>query len=415
MPRAASRSGVTGPGPGLFAAVSIDALGGGLWLPFALIFFTRGRGVGIGAAGVALTVGSLVGLAVGQFSGRVLDSERFGPHRALVTSSLVRAATFSVYPLVSGAVQVAVVVAVTSAADRVFWTANYPYLSSFVQGREVDRLFGTITVVQVAGFGVGAAAAGLFADNPAALNGLAWLNAGSFAVSGVLLWRQPSRPRARSAQAGDAPDRHPVPRARAVWRDRPYLLLCGVQILLVLMVSSFVVVLPLVIVDTLAGPTWLVGAGVVVASTVLAVAQKPVLRGVRTRPRRQAVLTALPLYGVAFLVLASVTRGTGTAALVTAVLIAAILEGLAESLSIAIMLSAASDAAPAGAEGRYSAAFQTSWGLAEVIAPLLFTRLLLVGTGTLWLTLAGVAVVTAPVVLRATRQLPPRVFADVAR
>lgn len=144
MLRAASRGGVAGAGlgPGLFAAVLIDAVGGGLWLPFALIFFTQGRGVGIGAAGVALTVGSLVGLAVGQLSGHVLDSERFGPHRALVTSSLVRAAAFSVYPLVSGAVQVAVVVAVVSAADRVFWTGNYPYLSSFVQGREVDRLFG---------------------------------------------------------------------------------------------------------------------------------------------------------------------------------------------------------------------------------------------------------------------------------
>lgn len=251
----------------------------------------------------------------------------------------------------------------------------------------------------------------MFADNPAALNGLAWLNAGSFAVSGVLLWRQPSQPRTRSAGPRDAPDGDTVPRPRAVWRDRPYLLLCGVQILLVLMVSSFVVVLPLVIVDTLAGPTWLVGVGVVVANTVLAVAQKPVIRRVRTRPRRQAILAALPLYAVAFLVLASVTRGTGTAALVAAVLIAAALEGAAESLSIAIMLSAASDAAPKGSEGRYSAAFQASWGLAEVIAPLLFTRLLLVGTGALWLTLVGVAVATAPVVLRAARQLPPRVFA----
>jgi len=74
------------------------------------------------------------------------------------------------------------------------------------------------------------------------------------------------------------------------------------------------------------------------------------------------------------------------------------------------MISAANQAAPAGSQGRYSAAFQTSWGLAEVIAPLLFTRLLLAGNAALWLTLVAVAGLVAPVLTSASRRLPPSVL-----
>jgi MFS family permease len=401
----ASGEGGRTPGRGLFAALFIDAVGSGLWLPFNLIFFTRAQGVSLGSVGIALTLGALAGLVVGQLSGGVLD--RVGPHRALAVSNLTRALIFGVYPFVHHPLEVALVVAVVSSGDRVFWTANYPYLSSWARGRDVDKLFGTIGVLQLVGLGLGAAAAGTFANDTAALHSLAWLNGASFAVSGILLARQPARPIAVDAAAlGE-----PVGRPRSAWGDRPYLLLCGVQILLVLLNSSYVIILPLLILRNFHGPTWLVGLSIVVANAVLAGCQKPVLRFTRTRPRRTAILAALPVYVVSFGLLVGLDHHVGEGLVVAAVLIAAALGGFGESLSITLMISAADAAAPADSRGRYSAAFQTSWGLAEVIAPLLFTRLLLGGNAVLWLTLAVLAVLTAPVVIRASRSLPPSVLA----
>jgi len=394
------------PGRGLFAALFVDALGSGLWLPFNLIFFTQAQQIALGPAGIALTVGALTGLVVGQLSGGVMD--RVGPHRTLVVSNLTRAVVFAVYPLVHHPLEVALAVAVASSGDRVFWTANYPYLASWAKGRDVDKLVSTILVLRLIGLGVGAGAAGLFATNTPALHALAWANAASFAVSGALIARQPARP----APAQDVDQVEPADGpARTVRRDPPYLLLCGVQVLLVLLSSSYVIILPLVILHTFHGPTWLVGSSIVAANAVLAAAQKPVVRFSRTRARRTAILAALPVYVVSFALLTAVGPHRGTGLVVAGVLLAAALGGLAEAISTALMISAAAAAAPAGSEGRYSAAFQTSWGLAEVIAPLLFTRLLLGGNTVLWTTLTVVAVLTAPVVLRASRRLPPAVLA----
>jgi len=394
------------PGRGLFAALFVDALGSGLWLPFNLIFFTQAQRIALGPAGIALTVGALAGLVVGQLSGGVLD--RVGPRRALVVSNLARAVVFAAYPLVHHPLEVAFVVAVASSGDRVFWTANYPYLASWARGRDVDKLVSTILVLQLVGLGVGAGAAGLVATNTPALHVLAWANAASFAVAGVLIARQPARP--VPADTAD-PGKTSAGRPRTVWRDPPYLLLCGAQVLLVLLSSSYVIILPLVILHTFHGPTWLVGLSIVAANAVLAAAQRPVVRFSRTRARRTAILAALPVYVVSFGLLTALGHRRGTGLLVAGVLLAAALGGLAEAISTALMISAAAAAAPAGSEGRYSAAFQTSWGLAEVIAPLLFTRLLLGGNTLLWVTLAVVAVLTAPIVLRASRRLPPAVLA----
>ncbi len=279
----------------------------------------------------------------------------------------------------------------------------------------MDRLFATVGILQLVGLGLGAAAAGVFATNTPALHALAWANAASFAVSGLLIAREPARPAAEPtdplAEPTDPAAEPGGGRPRTVWRDRPYLLLCGVQILLVLLSSSYVIILPLVILHVFHGPTWLVGSSIVAGNVVLAGVQRPVVRYSRTRPRRTAILAALPVYAVSFGLLTALDHHRAAGTLVTGVLLAAALGGLAEAISTPLMISAAASAAPAGSQGRYSAAFQTSWGLAETIAPLLFTRLLLSGNTALWVTLTAVAALTAPVVIRASRRLPLQVLA----
>lgn len=71
------------------------------------------------------------------------------------------------------------------------------------------------------------------------------------------------------------------------------------------------------------------------------------------------------------------------------------------------MLSAANEAAPEGRKGRYSAAFQTAWGLAEVAGPVVYTSLLTVGNAVLWLVLVVLVILAVPLLLVVGARLPP--------
>ncbi len=58
------------------------------------------------------------------------------------------------------------------------------------------------------------------------------------------------------------------------------------------------------------------------------------------------------------------------------VLGAGIIAVVGEALSVPLMMAAANEAAPEQLRGRYSALFQTAWGLATVASPAVFTGLL---------------------------------------
>lgn len=390
----------------VLAAIFVDAVGSGIWLPFDLIFFTQGRGQSMQIVGLAITLGALLGLLVGQLSGALID--RYGPGGALVISNVTRAVSFALYPLVSTPWQVVAVVFLTAASDRVFWTANTPFMGTLVRGRELDKLLGTCSILRVVGLGIGSAAAGLFASSSTGLNVIALINATSFAIAAVFLasvvrGRAGARPpTAAAARPDDAAPSSPI-------RDTAYLQLCLTQGVFVLLNASFVVVLPLVIVKVMHGPAWLPGTALVVGNVVLATLQRPVLAFATRRPRSSMLLGALPFYVAALLLLALGGELMGLA-LILVVLLASILSAVGEVISGPLMAAAAYDASPANAKGRYSATFQTTWGLAEAVAPATFTMLVGWGNATLWLTLTALALALVPLIRTVRTRLPPRVL-----
>ncbi|HET8662487.1 MAG TPA: MFS transporter [Micromonosporaceae bacterium] len=420
------RAGHDGPGGALAAglglrqglyllAVFIDTVGSGLWMPVGLIFFTRAQQIPVAQVGTALTLGGLVGLLAGPISGSLVD--RWGPARFVFVSNVARAVVFALYPLVGSAWQIALLAAVFSASDRLFWTANTPLLSQFVRGRRLDRILGTQNVVRIVGLGLGAALSGLFAGSVQGLHWLAYVNALSFVVAaGVLLAAVSMRAPARADAEADAPaeatgaDRpaHPVG-WRAVLADRPFVLLCGVQGLYALCALSLVVILPLVALDPLGGPTWLPGASIVVGNVVLALAQNPAVRLAEKTSRLRGLLISSATFAVTF-VLMSFGTDVAHSWVVPLVLAVSVLGVVGEALFGPMMTAAANDAAPERLRGRYSALFQTSWGLATVLAPALFTLLLAVDHRVLWLSAAGMALLTVPGLLVAGRRLPAAVL-----
>ncbi|GGM48745.1 MFS transporter [Longimycelium tulufanense] len=383
-------------------ALLIDTLGSGIWLPFGLIFFIRAQEIPFTQAGPAVTAGSVVGLIVGPLSGGLVD--RHGPAAVILASNLLRVVSFALYPLVGHAWQVSAVVAVTASADRMFWSANAPMLGSMAGGRELDHLLGTQSVVRVIGLGIGAGVAGFVAEIPGGLHLVAYLNAVTFAVAAGFV---AATMRLSTQLTRDPPT--PGTPARQHWgqvlADRPFLLLCLVQMVFSLAASSLVVAVPLVVLEALGGPAWLPAAAIVSGNVVLATSQKPVLRlGARTSRLRMLVLACL-VFALAFLTLApSTLLGSNLAA--GLVLVASVIGALGEVLAMPVITAAAYHVGPEHLRGRYSSLFQTAWGASSVVAPALFTLLLGLGNAVLWLTLTGLILLGIPVLRHASRKLP---------
>ncbi|WP_103355003.1 MFS transporter [Amycolatopsis sp. CA-128772] len=168
------------------AATLIDALGSGLWVPFALLFLVHGQGMGLVDAGASLSTGALLALVTGPAAGAAMD--RFGP-RALIAGNLVRLAAFTAYPLVHTSWPVIAVSALAGFGDRLFWTCNAPMVARLTMGTDTDRMLATQTVGRFAGAGLGAAAMALLPaiTSPWAFHALAYVNAASFGVAAVLI------------------------------------------------------------------------------------------------------------------------------------------------------------------------------------------------------------------------------------
>lgn len=174
---------------------------------------------------------------------------------------------------------------------------------------------------------------------------------------------------------------------------------------------SLVVILPLAALDPLGGPPWLPGASIVVGNVMLAAAQKPVIRLTEKTTRLRGLLWASGSFAVTFLLLAPADR-LDPDLVVPVVLVASMLGVIGEALFGPLMTAAANQAAPEALRGRYSALFQTSWGLATVAAPASLTALLAVGNDVLWLTACGIALLTIPGLLLLAARLPAACLRD---
>lgn len=395
-------------------ATVIDAIGSGLWTPFALLFLVNGQGLPLAEAGVTLTVGTLIGVAAGPLTGTITD--RVGPVAVLLASNLIRLGAFACYPLAHSPWQVVVVAAVISTGDRLFWTANGPFAMIVTTGREVDTLLGTQNIGRFLGAGLGA---GMTAVLPAFTTAgsyylLAYANAASFAVAAALIGLLRSGNRAVRG-----PRRHPSrsPLQSATWHtvlhDRGYVGLCATHLLFALASVGKYGALPILVADILHGPHWVAGTAIAVGTFVFVVAQRPVTTLAARHSRGTGLTAAAILFTCSFAMLAFTSAVPITVA-IAMIILTSVLSALAEALFSPLGTAAAAAAAPQGAQGRSSALFQLSWSMANTVGPVMLTGLLAIANPVLWTTLAVVTLSAVPALRRLRHALPGHVLATAA-
>lgn len=378
------------------AATLIDALGSGLWVPFALLFLVHGQGMGLLDAGTSLSTGALLALVSGPATGAAMD--RFGPRALLVTGNLVRLAAFCAYPLVHTSWQVIVVSVVAGFGDRLFWTCNAPMVARLTAGSETDRMLATQTVGRFAGAGIGAAATAVLPTitSPWAFHLLAYVNAASFAVAAVLIGLLPRA----EARAGK-----PSGSWRAVLGDRPFTGFCVTHTAFTLASASKFAVLPIVVRDLLHGPQWIAGTAITLGTVVVVTAQRPIVALLAGRSRTAALIGAATLFAVSFALLIPLEMVPLQVA-AALILVTSLGFSVAEAMFGPTGTATAAAAAPAGAEGRASSIFQLSWGLPVALAPGLLAVLLSVSNALTWSVLALTCTAAIPALLVLRKKLP---------
>ncbi|MEU4254096.1 MFS transporter [Amycolatopsis sp. NPDC026612] len=346
-------------------ATLIDALGSGLWVPFALLFLVHGQGMGLVDAGASLSTGALLALVTGPATGAAMD--RFGPRALLIAGNLVRMVAFAAYPLVHTSWQVIVVSAVAGFGDRLFWTCNAPMVARLTAGADTDRVLATQTIGRFAGAGIGAAAMALLPTitSPAAFHVLAYVNAASFAVAAALirLLPRPGGGGIRDAEAASVSPASPTPAPpargaaagqpnrpgswRAVLGDRPFTGFCVTHMAFTLASASKFSVLPIVVRDLLHGPQWIAGTAITAGTVVVVTTQRPIVALLAGRSRTAGLVGAAVLFALCFALLiplqaVSLPVATGL------ILVTSLGFSVAEALFGPTATAAAAAAAPPG-------------------------------------------------------------------
>ncbi|MEU1783328.1 MFS transporter [Streptomyces abikoensis] len=402
----------TSPGKGTFpryrylAAVSAEAVGGGMYVPVSLLYFHRVAGLPLGQVGGALTVAALVGLAVSPFFGALVD--RLGARTVVAVGFAVRAVGFVCYPFVHQWWQLLAAATLVAVGDRSFQASIQALISELAQGAERQRMIATQSSLRNAGFGVGGllASLALAADADWAYHAVVLGSGAGLALAAVLIAGLPSgRVPAATTNTTEA-DGKASGGYGAVLRDRPYLGLTLATVPLAFCYSSLSVILPVYTTQTLHASASLPGLLFTVNTVLVALAQVPVNSWTSKWRRTRVSAMGGVVFAASFLGFAVLSALDGGVVLVSGLLLTTVLYTGGELLHSPSSGALSTDAAPDALRGRYLAVYYLSWSVAKAAAPALFTTLLAVSANLTWLLLAGGVLLGSLAMLRLEPRLP---------
>ena len=343
----------------LLCALGTDNFGSGLFLPLALVYVTQVVGVPLAVAGTAVTLGTVGGLVVPPLAGRLVD--RVGPRVVVIGAQLLQAAGAGAYLLADGAGPVVAAAVLLSTGQQLFYSSLFVLIADVAGDVPKDRPFAEVGMVRAGCFGLGGLVAGAL---------LTCLGAGGYRIALLLdvatffvaasilaLFVRLARPREQHRE-----------RSVKVLRDRPYLALILFSGLFGLSLEFFLIGTPVFVLDRMHGPAWLPGAILALLTVLTSVGGTLALRLTAHLSRITAMRAGSALFAVWCLVslgVLLVPDGWRVAYLLASTLIFAAGDLVFGPRSGAL----AEAAAPPVARGRYLAAYQYAFTVAQVLAP----------------------------------------------
>jgi MFS family permease len=380
----------------------VDAIGTGLYIAGFAVFFTRSAGLSATEVGVGLTVANACGLVAMTPIGMLAD--RIGPRAASILLHYWRAAGFAAFAFVGDFASFLVVSCVVGIPTRAIDPVSQMYVDRHI-GKDLRvRLMSVMRVVYNIGFSVGGLLTTVIlvvGTRPAFLV-IVLGNAVTFLAAAVLLARVP-------LLADDPPDRRTARGWPRSLRQGRYLVVTGLNAVLVLNTTVLTLGIPLWIATRTDAPTAIVGPLVVLNTVLVVLLQVRLSRGSDTR---EGGVRALRWAALAFAAATAVLALSGlmnSAGAVVAVVVSTVLLTFGELWHFAGRLSVSYALAPRDRQGEYLSVFWLGSAAALMVGPALITVGVVDRGGFGWLALAAVFAVTGlligPAVAAAARQL----------
>src|SRR5256885_6193766 len=206
----------------------VTSLGNGIVFPFIVIYLHNVRGISFAAAGLALSAGAVGALAAGFGAGTTVDG--FGGRNPLRLGLVLQAASFALFPLIREAWHAFALLALEGAGTACFWPGQSTLLSRLTPAERTHSAFALQRISMNLGLGLGGVVGGLIASTsqPSSFTTLFLLDAATVLVFiGVLSTIR--EPRVDEAKAAD----RDALGYRAVFRDRNFVWLLGLNVLFV--------------------------------------------------------------------------------------------------------------------------------------------------------------------------------------
>ncbi|MEU6762385.1 MFS transporter [Streptomyces sp. NPDC046853] len=387
----------------MLAAVAVDSLGTGLYLPLSMLYFLRVTDLDLAAIGVLLSVATALTLPVPLLVGRLVD--RVGPRLVVAGGQAVQGVGFLLYLTVSGVASLVTAALVASVGLRVYWSSVFTLVADQADADHagaMDHWFARTGMIREAGAGGGALLAGavLAADSARVYDGLILASALAFlAAALVVVFAVPSVPHAPPPAEGRSG-------YRALLRDRPYLALIGTCTIFALCSMFLALSLPVYVVQGLSGPSWAPGPLLALNTLLLATCTAALTRFVRRRCTRARAMAWAGGLWTLWCAASAAAALLPSPALVPFLVLVVVCYSLAEMTYGPASNALAADAAPSGSRGSYLAAFQYSFAVAGIIAPALFGLLFSQGRLLPWLAVGLLSALGAVLMLRLERRLP---------
>ncbi|WP_405782646.1 MDR family MFS transporter [Streptomyces sp. NBC_00859] len=337
--------------------------------PFLSLYLTGVRGVSIGTTGLILAtvgVGSVISQPLGGFI-----ADRFGRRVALSGGMLANGATLLTLGHARGLGVLVPACFVLGVTIDLFRPAAQALVADTVPTADRTRAFGLLLWAINLGFSVAMVLGGYLASHGYRL--IFWLDAGACSFFAVLVWLAVSETRPPGGEHGAGGFLTPV-------RDRAMLAFTGIIVVYATVFQQAFATLPLAMRG--AGLSSAAYGAVMAVNGVVVIAAQPLIGhrlGAFDKSRVLATGFAVAAFGTTVMAFASTTVVYGLAIAVWT---------LGEILVFAMTSTVVADLAPPHLRGRYNGMIGMAWGTGFLLAPVAGTRLLLVGTTTLWLTCA---------------------------
>lgn len=343
--------------------VLINFLGNGMVAPYLILYLHYGRGIPLGLAAAAVSLGGVTAVTSGLAAGSLAD--RVGPRNILVAAMVCNAIAYLLYTQVTVPWQAFLVGLLVGVGTGTYGPTSQALTASMVTNERRPAAFAQNRVTAIVGLGVGGAVGGFVAAG--GLHGyleLLVLDAVTFLLFAAVALLLPSgrgTSTARTASDGYV----------AVLRDRVFVRLVAINIALVSAgIAPMLVLLAAYAKGQAHISTQAIGAIYAANTFTIVVAQLPLTRLAQARDRMYVLRTGSLLWAAFWLVALGAgawLQGLGAAAVIGA---AAVVYALGECLYTSVMLPTAAALAPDRLRGRYLGAMGLAWQTGFLIGPI---------------------------------------------